>query len=261
MIYSASSIYAWQNMANSAYYLNRHLFFLIIGFLLSVFVMGINYNRLKTYAKPLLIISIVFLILLLIPGLSREIGGARRWFKIFSLNFQPSEMAQIAMIIYVAEFISRKKSLTDDFLHGFLPVISVLGIVAGLILIQPDLGTVVALTVVILVMLFISGINLKYIFSVILLSLPALYVLIFSAPYRRARMLTFLNPWADPEGKGFQLIQAQIALGSGGIFGSGLGMSKAKLSYLPAAHTDFIFSIIGEELGMFGTIGTILLFF
>jgi cell division protein FtsW len=261
MIFSASSIEAWQKMGNSMYYLNRHLLFLVLGTFLSIFVMGMDYRKLKIYSKPLLIFSTLLLILILMPGISREIGGAKRWFRFFSLNFQPSEFAQIAMIVYIAEFISRKKTLTDDFWHGFIPVIAILGFVVFLILMQPDLGTVVALSIVVIVMMYISGLDLRYVFSLFLLAMPVLFILIFSVPYRRIRMLTFLNPWADPEGSGFQLIQSQIALGSGGIFGVGLGMSKEKLLYLPAAHTDFIFSIIGEELGFLGVIATITLFF
>jgi cell division protein FtsW len=166
----------------------------------------------------------------------------------------------MAVIIYVADFIARKGNIIRSFRHGFLPPISVLGLVSVLILAQPDLGTTLALGAVVVIMLFIAGARLLYLLSLLLASLPALYILIFSVPYRRMRILAFLNPWLDPRGSGFQIIQSQIALGSGGIFGVGLGQSRQKLFYLPAAHTDFIFSIIGEELGLIGTLSIIILF-
>ena len=164
------------------------------------------------------------------------------------------------MIIYIADFISRKGNLIKTFLRGFLPPVCVLGLGSLLILAQPDLGTTLALAMVVLLLLFIAGVRPLYLFSMLLASAPALYVLIFSVPYRRMRIMAFLNPWFDPKGSGFQIIQSQVALGSGGIFGVGLGHSKQKLFYLPAAHTDFIFSIIGEELGLLGTLGVIILF-
>jgi len=166
----------------------------------------------------------------------------------------------MAVIIYVADFIARKENEIRKFLKGFLPPLCVLGITALLILAQPDLGTTVALGVVVFIMLFVAGFRVSYLLSILLASIPLFYILIFSVPYRRMRILAFLNPWLDPKGTGFQIIQSQVALGSGGIFGVGLGHSRQKLFYLPAAHTDFIFSIIGEELGLIGTLGIIILF-
>ena len=160
----------------------------------------------------------------------------------------------------MADFIGRKEDYIKTFWKGFVPPIFILGFMAVLVLMQPDLGTTVSLGIVVLVMLFVAGVRPTYLLSLLIASIPALYILIFSVPYRRMRIMAFLNPWLDPKGSGFQIIQSQIALGSGGIFGVGLGHSKQKLFYLPAAHTDFIFSIIGEELGLLGTIGVIILF-
>jgi cell division protein FtsW len=260
MIYSASSIYAWEKYKDSLFFLKRHIGFLIIGVFCTFSVMGIEYSRLRKWARPLVISSILLLILVLIPGIGREVSGARRWFRFQFISFQPSELANIVTIIYVADFIARKGDAIKTFLKGFLPVMFILGFAVLLILMQPDLGTALALSIVVFIMLFVAGVRLSYLLSIILAGLPLLYILIFSVPYRRARIVAFLNPWADPKGSGFQIIQSQIALGSGGIFGVGLGHSKQKLFYLPAAHTDFIFSIIGEELGLLGTVGIIVLF-
>jgi cell division protein FtsW len=168
----------------------------------------------------------------------------------------------LALIVYVADFISRKKVLIrDSFLRGLIPVLLILGAKVILILLQPDLGTAFALGLVIIIMLFIAGAPVKHLMFILMISLVFFYILISTSSYRRARIMAFINPWQDPKKIGFQIIQSNIALGSGGLFGKGLGHSHQKLFYLPAAHTDFIFSIIGEELGLLGTLSTCLLFF
>jgi cell division protein FtsW len=260
MIYSSSSIYAWERYKDGFFFLKRHLLFLVIGALLTFIMMCIDYRRLRQFAKPLLLISMFLLVLVLIPGVGREVSGARRWFRFKFISFQLSELMNLAMIIYVADFIARKGSLIKSFIRGFLPPVCALGCCALLVLVQPDLGTTIAISLVVFIMLFIAGTRIEYLLSLFLMALPALYFLIFSVPYRRARILAFLNPWLDPRGSGFQIIQSQVALGSGGIFGVGLGHSRQKLFFLPAAHTDFIFSIIGEELGLLGTLAVIMLF-
>lgn len=222
--------------------------------------MIMDYRILAKYAKPLLIVSVVSLVLVLIPHVGREVYGARRWFQAFGFSFQPSELTKIIMIIYVADFLARKKKKVEDLVQGFLPVMMVLGVVCLLILKQPDLGTTALLGAVIFIMLFIAGARLSYLGAVILMSLPVLYFLISKVAYRMKRIQAFLDPWKDQQGVGFQLVQSQIALGSGGLLGVGLGKSVQKLYYLPAAHTDFILSIIGEELGLVGTLSVILLF-
>lgn len=260
MIYSSSGIYAGERYNDSFFFLKKHLVFLFIGALLTFFVMSIDYRKLKALAKPLVAISFFLLVLVLIPGIGREVSGAQRWFRFKFISFQPSELANLAVIIYMADFLGRKEDYIKTFWKGFVPPILTLGFMAVLVLMQPDLGTTVSISIVVLAMLFIAGVRPTYLLSLLIASIPALYILIFSFPYRRMRIMAFLNPWLDPKGSGFQIIQSQIALGSGGIFGIGLGHSKQKLFYLPAAHTDFIFSIIGEELGLLGTIGVIILF-
>lgn len=260
MIYSASGLYAWERYHDQLFFLKRQIVFLLIGLLLALLIMSFDYKDLRRYAKPVLLLSMFLLVLVLIPGVGREVSGARRWFRYKFLSFQPSELASMAIIIYIADFISRKQHIIKQFFKGFIMPLSVLGLFAILILMQPDLGTAFAISTVVMIMLFVGGARLSYLFYMFLASLPLLSVLIFSVPYRRMRILAFINPWLDPKGSGFQIIQSQIALGSGGIFGAGLGHSKQKLFYLPAAHTDFIFSIIGEELGLLGTAGVIILF-
>jgi cell division protein FtsW len=260
MIYSSSSIYALEKYRDSAFFLKRHLSFIVIGVILAFLVMSVDYRKYRKYARPLLFFSVFLLILVLIPGIGREVFGARRWFRFGMFSFQPSELAVMAVIIYLADFICRKGDYIRTIRWGLAPILAMLGAVSLLILMQPDLGTTLSLGAVVFLMLYVSGVRLTYLLGIILCAFPVLAVLILSVPYRRMRILAFLNPWADPRGSGFQIIQSQIALGSGGFFGNGLGHSQQKLFYLPAAHTDFIFSIIGEELGVLGTVAVIVLF-
>ncbi len=260
MIYSASSITMWQQMGTSTGLLVRQFSYFLIGLVLMFLAMSIDYYRLRHYARGLFWVAVIPLVLVLIPGVSREVGGAKRWLSFLGWNYQPSEFLKIALIVYMADFINRKANLLTDIWRGFIPSMLVLGFATLLVLVQPDLGTAISLVVLVFAMLFVSGARCAHLFSSILASLPFLYVLIFRVPYRRARIMAFLNPWLDPKGSGFQIIQSQIALGSGGFWGVGLGAGKQKLFYLPAAHTDFIFSIIGEELGLFGVGCVVLLF-
>ena len=260
MIYSSSNIYAWETYHDPAFFLKRHMAFVLIGGVLAFIMMSIDYRKLRIISRPMMGFALLLLVLVLIPGLGREVSGAQRWFRFKFLSFQPSEFANLAVIIYVADFLSRKEEQIRTFWKGFFPPLAVLGLDAILVLMQPDLGTTVSIGMVVIIMLFVAGVRMTYLWGLLLSSLPVLYVLIFRVAYRRSRIMTFLNPWGDPKGSGFQIIQSQVALGSGGIFGTGLGHSKQKLFYLPAAHTDFIFSIIGEELGLIGTITVIILF-
>ncbi len=260
MIYSASAIYAFENLGDSLFFLKRHMFYVAIGFLCMFSAMSPNLVSLRKFAKPLFLFSTFLLVLVLVPGLGKEVSGARRWFRFWIFGFQPSEFVKIALILYIADLLARKQTRIKSFLHGFLPVILILALTVGLILMQPDLGMALLLSVVVSIMSFAAGINLVYLSLTLISSLPLLYMLVFNVPYRKNRIIAFLNPWKDPRGTGFQIIQSCLALGSGGLLGVGLGQSRQKLFYLPAAHTDFIFSIIGEELGLLGTAGVLGLF-
>jgi len=260
MVYSASAINAHEFLGDSAYYLKRQLLYLFIGVIASLMIMSADYDVLKKYVKPVLIITFILLILVLIPGISREIAGARRWFRFSFLSFQPSQVAKLVMILYFADFLSRKHGDIRSFWEGFMPPMIMLGVSVGLILLEPDLGTAVAISIVSFIMLFVAGMKLAHLVPMIVGSIPILLVLILHKAYRMRRITAFLDPWKDPQGVGFQIIQSFIALGSGGLLGVGLGQSRQKLLYLPGCHTDFIFSIIGEELGLLGAGAVIILF-
>ena len=260
MIYSASCVNAMETFHDSLYYLKRHLLFLVIGVFACMGVMMIDYRQIQPFAQKILLLSVVLLVLVLIPYIGKESFGARRWFRLGVFNFQPSELAKLAIIIYTADFLSRKQEIIKNFWRGFLPPILVMGAMCALTVKQPDLGTTVEIAVVVLGMLFIAGARLRHLTLLGLAAVPVVIYLVVKEPYRMARIIAFLDPWQDSQGIGFQLTQSQIALGSGGIFGVGLGHSQQKLFYLPAAHTDFILSIIGEEMGLLGALAVIALF-
>lgn len=259
MIYSSSGIYALEVMHNSAHFLIRHLMFLMVGSVLMFWAMANDYRVLRKWAKPLLGLAILLLALVLIPGIGKISSGARRWFSLGPINFQPSEFVKLVLIVYLADFLTRKQDVLRSFSKGFLPVMMVMGLLCSLIIKQPDMGNTVLVFVITISMLWVAGGRKSHIGAIFFMSIPAFIFLVVTAPYRLIRVLTFFNPWDDPQGAGFQLTQSQIALGSGGFFGVGLGKSVQKLFYLPAAHTDFIFSIIGEEVGFLGAIAVIIL--
>ncbi len=260
MIYSASSIYAYSSVGDSLYFLKRHLIYLAIGFAMMLFAMVYDLKKLQKLSKPIMSASIFLLLLVLIPHIGRETAGARRWFRVGPINFQPSELAKIAIMIYMADLVSRKGIAVKSFFKGYTPAMMILGAVVGLVLLEPDLGTAVTVSLIAFIILYVGGIKPVYIWGSILASMPVLYLLLFRVAYRRKRLMVFMNPWADKRGAGFQIIQSFVALGSGGPFGVGLGQSRQKLFYLPASHTDFIFSIIGEELGFVGVAAILTMF-
>lgn len=259
-IYSTSAIYAEEKYGDSAHFLKRQLLWMGLSFTFMMIAMMTKYELLKTLSKPLLFLSMFLLILVLLPQFGKEAGGARRWLRLGGFSFQPSEMAKLALILYLAAYLTRKQDRVKEFWRGLVAPLLVLGIVVGLIFLQPDLGTGLLIGMVALILLFVAGVRIIYLAGLSLSALPALYFLILQAPYRVKRILAFLDPWKDPKGVGYQITQSFLALGSGGLFGDGLGQSRQKLFYLPAAHTDFIFSIIGEELGFVGTAAIVTLF-
>ena len=260
MIYSASAISASEWMGDSLYYLKRHLLYLLAGGFLVYKASRADLEALRAWAKPVLIAAIVLLALVLVPGLGHSMHGARRWFKLGGFGFQPSEFLKLAIIFYMADFLDRRRDSLGDLKRTVVPALVVLGISAGLIFKQPDFGAAVTVGCVVFILFFVAGFRIAHLGALAALAAPVVIAAILAKPYRLKRLLAFVQPWKDPRGIGYQIIQSFLALGSGGLFGVGLGKSQQKLFYLPMAHTDFIFSVIGEELGFVGA-GSVLILF
>lgn len=260
MVYSSSSISAATRFGDGNYFLKRQLCFALIGLLSMLLVMNIKYQALKRLVYPIFITSIFLLILVLIPGIGTTIGGSTRWFRIGLLSFQPSEFAKLALIIFLAYSLSKKGKKIKSFSIGFLPHLIVTLFISALVLLQPDFGTAMTLLLLFLILMFVAGTKITYLTYLLSVMSIGCYFLISCVGYRLDRVIAYLNPWEDPTSTGFQIIQSFLAFGSGGLWGIGLGSGKQKLLYLPEPHTDFIFSIIGEELGFMGVLLVIILF-
>ena len=260
MVYSASSVMAAKRFHDGFFFLKRQGLFAILGFAIMLIVMRVDYHIWKQLAVPALLLCLVLLGIVLIPGIGGKVGGSSRWIKLPGFNLQPSEMAKLALIMYMAYSLDKKQDKVKSLTSGFIPYMIVLMFLIGLLVLQPDLGGALTLAAVAMTMLFAAGTRLTYIFSMFLLALPLLAYKL-SRGYHKNRIDAFLDPWSDPEGKGFQIIQSWLALGTGGVFGQGLGEGKQKLFYLPEAHTDFILSVVGEELGFLGVVVIIGMFF
>ena len=259
-IYSASSYLAAREVGDSYFYLKRQLFFGFLGICFLIIAKNIPVSFYGRLVYPALFLSLFLLIMVLIPGVGSKIGGASRWIKLGPFSLQPSELAKLSIAIYIAYSMSKKGPIMSSFTKGFLPHLIVVGSFMCLILMQPDLGTTVIIGCWLMILLFVGGFNILQLLLMGLLSLPVVYWLMSSAKYRADRLTVYLHPWDDPQGLGFQIIHSFLAFGSGGILGVGLGNSKQKLLYLPEPHTDFVLSIIAEELGLVGVLAVIALF-
>jgi len=252
MIYSTSAFFAQDKFNDSYYFLKRQALWIGLGLAAFACAVNIDYHHLRTRSLPLLFTSIALLALVFVPGIGRTAGGASRWIWLGYFSFQPSEAAKFTLILYMADVMARKQRQIEQFWKGLAIPLALSLLMLGLVIMQPDLGTTVLMALIVVIMLFVAGVRLRLLLPLALAALPAIYALVLGSDYRRKRIVAFLNPWADPDGTGFQIIQSFIALGSGGLTGMGLAQSRQKFYYLPAAHTDFIFSIIGEELGLIG---------
>ena len=260
MVYSASFPVGTERMGDPYHFLKKQAFAATLGIGLMLLAARLNYRLWKVLAIPLLIGSIGLLFLVFVPGLRQQVGGAYRWLKISSFSFQPAELAKLALVIYLARSLTNKEGRMESFTGGFLPHVIVMGILFLLVLKQPDFGTGVLFVAVVFLMLFVAGTRLRFLGGALLAALPVLVYLAVQRNYRWERIVAFWNPWKDPGGGGFQIIQSFLAFGAGKVFGVGLGDGKQKLFYLPEIHTDFIFSVIGEELGLIGVSVIIALF-
>ena len=239
-------------------YLQKQLFTLIIGSFLMVIFMFLSTEKLKKLVFPMLIISFIMLLLVFSP-LGVSAGGARRWLRLWPSVFQPSELVKLAMVFFLAWYMSRSDYDRESFKQFIIPI-GLLGIFQVIFLKQPDFGAAMTLGIITLSMLFIGGVSLRFLGIISLVAIPVI-IYLAKEPYRWKRIVSFLDPWSDPQGSGFQLVQSLIALGSGGLIGQGLGEGKQKLAFLPEIHTDFIFAHIGEEMGFIGVSVVVILFF
>ncbi|MBI4596843.1 MAG: putative lipid II flippase FtsW [Candidatus Omnitrophica bacterium] len=257
-VYSASAVMAETTYGNSLRFALHHVFSIVIGALLGIACLMVPYEALRRSGRWLMGLSLVLLVLVDVVG--QEIGGASRWFRIGGFSFQPSELAKISLILYLADLLARKAGMMHEWWRGVAPALIATGLTAGLVLIQPDLGTTMTMGAVTLLLLVVARARWRHLAGVAIFAAAALVILIAGAEYRRRRIMMFLDPWADPLGSGYQILQSYCSLAGGGLFGTGLGGSLQKLFFLPSAHTDFIFAIIGEELGFIGTTSILLLF-
>lgn len=262
MVTSAGYILAAEKYGDGFHYTKKQGLAMVIGLGVMYLFSMVNPDSWRKAAGPMMLVGLFGLLLVFIPGVGVELGGSHRWIKLpLGFFFQPSEFAKFAMIVFLAASIAKKGDNLKDFAVGFLPNVLVIGLVVALVLIQPDFGTAVIVTVVGFLMLFVAGVRLQHLLASGVLCLPFLVQIGISAQYRLSRLKSFLDPWGDPLHGGFQVIQSLVAFGCGGIWGAGVGKGIQKLFYLPQPHTDFIFAVVGEELGLVGVILLILLFY
>ena len=260
MIYSASFVWAEYKFDNQFKYVINQGIFSIIGIILLFIIASINHEIYKKKANLILFICIILLILVLIPGIGVVRNGSRSWFGIGSFGIQPSEFSKIGLIIFTSKYLAKSNKFLKDYKKGVFPILIILFLVFGLIMLEPDFGTGMIIVLTIISMLFIAGVDMKFFIFLGVIGVIGIIGLIIIAPYRMDRITSFLNPWSDPLGTGFKIIQSLYAIGPGGLFGVGYLNSRQKSFYLPEPQTDFIFSIIAEEFGIIGTIIILSLF-
>jgi cell division protein FtsW len=251
MVYSASALVALERFQQPYMFLVRQGLWTVLGLAVLGVAMRVDYRTYRNEAFIWGVLAIVSLMLVAVL-FSAPINGTRRWFGVGGLGIQPSELAKIACVLFIALILERRMHRIDELSYSLLPIAIVVSVLVGLILLQPDFGTAMSLLLIMIVMIFAAGLDYRYFVGSLLVVMPILYVVLVSAPYRRRRLMAFWNPWEDPLGDGFQIIQSFIAVGSGGVFGKGLMAGVQKLFYLPEPHTDFIYAVIAEEAGLIG---------
>lgn len=252
MVYSASMPYAQRHLGDPYYFLKRQVLWVALGGLCLFFFSRCDYTLFQKQAYPFLGVCFVMLVLVLIPGIGREANGARRWIGLGFLNIQPSEPAKLALIFSLSYLLTKKERQIKNFQFTFLPFLAITGAIFLLVVVQPDLGTAMVIACVGLVLAYVAGVRVYYLFAMVMVSIPLIIGFVSRHSYIKARLRAFADPWSDPLKSGFQTIQSFFAFGLGGWTGVGLGMGRQKRSYLPEPHTDFIFSVVGEEFGFLG---------
>lgn len=260
MVYSASVAWATYRFEDPFFFVKRQLFFAAVGVAAMLFVMRIDYWSWRTWAKLFLIICFILLVVVLIPGVGLVRGGARSWLGVGAFSIQPSEFMKMAMIVFLAKYLSEHQKQITSFTRGLVPPLALVFVAFALIMLQPDLGTGAVMVLTCVVMIFIAGARIRHFVALGFVGLLGFVFLIISAPYRIKRITSFLDPWSDPLGSGFQIIQSLYAVGPGLLMGMGLGESRQKYFYLPEPQTDFIFAILSEELGFIGGAFVLFLF-
>ncbi len=260
MVYSASSALAMKKYGNDYYFLERQLSFALLGIIALVICRHLPFRYYQQLSYVFLFLAVILLFAVQFSGIGYSAGGAQRWLRFLGISFQPSEFARFAMIIYLAYSLSKKRDNIHVFSIGFIPHVAILGLLAVLILLQPDFGSVAILCALTWVMLFVGGVRFTHLLSGLLVAAPVGYFVLFNSEYRMKRILSYLDPWQYPANEGYQIIHSLMAFGTGGIWGTGIGQGYQKLFYLPEPHTDFIFSVIGEELGLWGVLTILVLF-
>jgi len=260
MIFSASSATAYAIHHDATYFLKRQFVWLAVAMFFAFIAYRCDYRALRHYATPALGVAFICLLLVFVPHVGLMSGGARRWLGFGPLSFEPSEFAKLALVLYLASALTRKGERVRSMVSGVFPLGAVTAVLALLVLAEPDMGTASLLVFTAATMLFAGGARFVHLAFTALVTLPPVAFLVLSSGYRRARVLAFIDPWKDPLNTGFHIVQSLYALGSGGIAGLGLGFSRQKFFYLPEQYTDFIFAIIGEELGLLGALVVVALF-
>ena len=262
MVYSSSSVVALTTYDDPAFFMKRQIMWAVVGLALMTITMRTDHRLLsdQRVVIALLAISLLLLAATLVPGVGRMINGSRRWLRLGMFSFQPSELAKIALVVYMSYTIAKKGERIRDFMNGLFPAYVVTGIFLLVAIRQPDFGSTMTLAGVAGIMLFAGGANILHLGATIAGALPLVYIAVAHSAYRSRRIFSFLDPWADPQGAGHQIIQSYLAFGSGGVFGRGLGEGRQKLLFLPERHSDFIYAVIGEELGLIGALVVLLLF-
>lgn len=260
MIYSASSATAYSEHHDTAFYAKRQFMWLLAGLGFAYGAYRIDYHKLKKAAPYLLVMSIVTLLLVLVPHVGIVVNGARRWIGASALSFQPSEFAKLALIVFLSAKLSQRGERITSLPNGLFPLCLPVFAMAVLVLAEPDMGTASLLAMTAFTMFFAAGAQVMHLVWILAATVPPVILTIIASPYKRARIFAFIDPWRDAQNTGFHIVQSLLALGSGGLFGMGLGASRAKFFYLPEQYTDFIFSVLGEELGLMGTVAVLALF-
>jgi cell division protein FtsW len=260
MVFSASSATAYADYGDVAYYVKRQFVWLLVGLVAAFFAYRMDYQKLKKPAPYILLATAIGLLLVFVPHIGYGANGGRRWIGFSALSLQPSEFAKLAVVVYLAAMLATRGERITSLAKGLFPLCVPVFLMAVMILKEPDMGTASLLVFVAFAMFFAAGARLSHLFLIAVVTVPFAALTVLASPYKRARVFAFLDPWKDPQNTGFHIVQSLLALGSGGIFGVGLGASRAKFFYLPEQYTDFIFSVLGEELGFIGALAVIALY-